>query len=69
MSKEELIEIIKKWDNTQPITRNSMGCNENWYCASFAIKETFSLEEIEQMTELEVEHLIKLADNIAEALY
>ena len=65
--KEKLMEYINK-----PITtnaRNSMGCSENWYNAYYAIKETFSLEEIQCMTDKEIENLVRLADEIAIALY
>ena len=46
-----------------------MGCSENWYNSYYAMKETFTREEIESMTDTEIENLIKLADNIAEGLY
>jgi hypothetical protein len=46
-----------------------MGCYENWYNAHYAIKETFSIDEIQNMSEKEIENLVKLADNISEALY
>lgn len=65
--KEKLMEYINK-----PITtnaRNRMGCSENWYNAYYAIKETFSLEEIQCMTDKEIENLVKLADEIGLALY
>lgn len=65
--KEKLMEYINK-----PITtdaRNRMGCSENWYNAYYAIKETFSIDEIIHMTDKEVENLVKLADEIGMALY
>lgn len=65
--KEKLIEYINK-----PITtsaRNIMGCSENWYNAYYAIKETFSFEEIQSMTDKEIENLVRLADEIGIALY
>lgn len=65
--KEKLMEYINK-----PITtdaRNRMGCSENWYNAYYAIKETFSIDEIIRMTDKEVENLVKLADEIGMALY
>ena len=65
--KEKLMEYINN-----PITttaRNSMGCSENWYNSYYAIKETFSVEEILSMSNKEIENLVKLADEIAEALY
>ena len=50
-------------------TKNRMGCDENWYNSYYAIKESFSLEEIEKMSEREIKNLIKLANNIGENLY
>ena len=65
--KTKVIAYIK-----QPITtdaRNSMGCSENWYNSYYAISRTFTLEEVQAMSEMEVEHLVKLGDTIAEYLY
>jgi hypothetical protein len=65
--KEKLIDYINN-----PVTttmRNSMGCSENWYNAYYAIKETFTIDEIQNMSEKEIENLVKLADAIGEALY
>ena len=65
--KEKLLEYIKK-----PVlitARNSMGCDENWYNSYFAIKETFSIEEINSMSDKEVENLVRLGDSMSEAFY
>ena len=65
--KEKLLEYINN-----PVTtdaRNRMGCSENWYNAYYAIKETFSVEEIQAMTDKEVDNLVRLADEIGLALY
>lgn len=65
--KEKLFEYINK-----PITtnaKNSMGCSENWYNAYYAIKETFSIEEIESMSDKEIENLVRLANEIGISLY
>ena len=65
--KEKLLEYI---DN--PVltgARNSMGCSENWYSSYYAMKETFTKEEIKNMSDSEINNLIKLAENIMEALY
>lgn len=68
MSKKE--ELLKYIDNPIITTaRNSMGCSENWYNPYYAIKETFSREKIENMSESEIENLIELADEIGMALY
>ena len=65
--KEKLLEYINKPIVTD--ARNSMGCSENWYDAYYAIKETFSIDEIISMSGKEVENLVKLADKIGMALY
>ena len=65
--KEKLMVYINKPIVTD--ARNRMGCSENWYNAYYAIKETFSIDEIERMTNKEVENLVKLADEIGMALY
>lgn len=65
--KEKLFEYVNK-----PLTtnaRNSMGCSENWYNAYYAIKETFSIDEILSMSDKEIENLVRLADEIGLALY
>ena len=49
--------------------RNSMGCSENWYDSYFAMMKTFTKDEILHMSDSEIEHLLKLADNIQENLY
>ena len=67
MTKNELINEIKKYKAGKE--RNSMGCLESWYDYVFAFKETFSIEEIEEMNEVEIEHLVRLATNIQEGLY
>lgn len=65
--KEKLLEYISKPVLTT--ARNSMGCDENWYNSYFAIKETFSIDEINSMSDKEIENLIRLGDNMSEALY
>ena len=65
--KEKLLEYIDKPVLTD--ARNSMGCSENWYNPYYAMKEIFTKEEIENMTDKEIDNLIKLAKNIMEALY
>ena len=65
--KEKLIEYINKPVLTD--ARNRMGCSENWYNAYYAIKETFSINEIQSMSDKEINNLVKLADEIGMALY
>lgn len=65
--KEKLIDYINNPIFTY--SKNRMGCNENWYNPYYAIKETFSLEVLQSMTDREIENLVNLAYNIAEGLY
>lgn len=63
-------ELLKNIENlTVTTARNSMGCSENWYNSYYAISQTFTKEEIENMTEREVDYLIRLGDMLAEAFY
>ena len=65
--KQEVLEYI-----VAPVVSNAkniMGCSENWYDPYYAIRETFSKEEVESMSECEVENLVKLAESIGEGLY
>lgn len=66
-TKEEIIEFIKNVKINGGY--NSMGCSENWYNSYWAIRETFTMEEIEAMSENELNNLVKLAETIAEGLY
>lgn len=67
MTKEEIINRIKNIEITT--ARNSMGCSENWYNSIYAISVTFSMEEIEAMSENELNNLMRLANAIADGLY
>lgn len=68
-NKEKILEYIASYKSPNKIMRNTMGCNENWYDSYYAIKETFTMEEIESMSENEVDNLVRLGNNIADALY
>ena len=69
MTKEEIINNIKNTSLVGTSARNSMGCSENWYNAYFSIKMTFSMDELEKMSENELNNLVKLGNTIAEGLY
>ena len=66
-TKCEILTAIKKAERISAV--NSMGCNESWYDCYYAIGQTFTEEELETMSEEELNHLVKLADKISEALY
>ena len=62
--------LLEYMDNpVETKARNSMGCSENWYNPYYAIKETFSKEKIENMSDSEIENLVELANEIGLALY
>lgn len=65
--KQELIEYLIPEPGS--VGKNIMGCDENWYNSFYAIRQTFSVEEIEMMSDKEVNDLLKLANEISEALY
>lgn len=67
MKVSEVLEGIEKLK--QNTARNSMGCSENWYNFFYAMKETFTEQEIRNMNEREVTYLERLAGNIQEGLY
>ena len=69
LSDRELINMY--YDNRVNIEsiKNSMGCNEAWYDKHYAIAKTFTREEVKAMTDKELNNLLKLANNIQEALY
>ena len=65
--REKLMEYINKPVLTT--ARNRMGCDENWYNCYYAIKKTFSVDEINAMSDIEIESLVRLADAMSEAFY
>ncbi len=65
--KRKLLEYIS--NPVLTTARNSMSCDENWYNPYFAIKETFSIEEINSMSDKEVETLVRLGNSMSEAFY
>ena len=66
--KKEILDYLNK-PNEENNQRNRMGCLEVWYDPYYAMKETFSYNEIAQMSEKEISNLIKLVKNIQDALY
>lgn len=73
MTGKELIEEYKKpemiWNSGNKTSRNSMGCSEYWYYDIYSIYNSFTEEELLEMSEKEIDHLLKLARSIGDALY
>jgi hypothetical protein len=67
MGREEILKNIKE---VEPIKgRNSMGASESWYNEYFMISKCFKEEELQNMSEIELNNLIKLANFAAEVFY
>lgn len=67
MNKEDLLKQIETCSPSN--YRNSMGCCEDWYDFVFSMKETFSIDEIRNMSQHEIDLLFSLHANVAEGLY
>ena len=67
MTKDEILMNIATVGYTKG--QNIMGCSENWYNPYYAIKQTFTYEELYKMSEEELNNLVKLAETISEGLY
>ena len=67
MNSEELLKEISEF---KPIRgHNIMGASENWYCPVFAIKQTFTEDEIKSFSEETIDALIRLGEKLSEAFY
>lgn len=66
-AKQKMIEYMRNSVSTN--AHNSMGCSENYYNPFYSVMDTFTEDEIMDMDDAEIGHLLKLADNIAEGLY
>ena len=66
-TKEKILEEIKNASKSNE--HNIMGTNESWYNAYYALQQTFTMEQLEEMSYVELIHLITLADKMAEAFY
>lgn len=63
-------DILKFYHQEKPTNeRNSMGCCESWYYSTYAISQTFTEEEVQAMSDREIELLEKLGDSMADAFY
>lgn len=67
MTKQEILETIDAVQTTN--ARNFMGCSENWYNPYWAIKQTFTQEELHSFSKNTLLALVKLGTTIGEGLY
>ena len=63
--------LLIYFEETQELStaRNRMGCSEDWYDVFYAMKQTFTKEEVEAMSDDELNNLFRLAGSIQDALY
>jgi len=62
--KEELIAYYKSM-----FDKSNEMFFQGWYDPFYAIFQTFSLNEIMLMSELEIQHLVQLAEKLVEVLF
>jgi hypothetical protein len=67
MNKNEILENIKKAQFIKG--RNSMGVSESFYNPYFLIKECFEFEDLEKMTEEEINRIYNFADKVTDIFY
>ena len=63
------LDEIKKAFFNKEAGNNSMGNSENLYNPYYLIKTCFELEELEVMSDKELDNLLKLADHASDAFY
>lgn len=68
METKDIIEARIKGAEAVP-GRNSMGTSESLYDPHFLLKKCFTLEEINAMTERELQIAFKVADYATDAFY
>jgi hypothetical protein len=71
MSKEEILKEINSCIDTEKTNkgRNSMGVSESNYNPYYLIGKCFTTEELSEMSEIELDNLIKLAEYASDAFY
>lgn len=71
MSKDEIIEKIKGCFNSEKDNkaRNSMGVSESYYNPYYLTGKCFSIDELSNMSEAELNNLIKLSEYATDAFY
>ena len=63
-------DILQWYHRDKPLNeKNSMGCCESWYNEHWAISQTFSEQEVNDMTDREIELLERLGYSMSEAFY
>ena len=67
--KEEILKQIKESLKLERKGRNSMGVDERFYNSYYLIAQCFKEDELNNMSESELENLIKLADYAGDMFY
>lgn len=48
---------------------NRMGCSENWYDCYYAVTQTLTPDEVEEMSDVDLDKLIRVVSAVQEGLY
>ena len=68
-TKDDILESVRETRGEASNRRNLMGASEDFYDPDYAIGQTFTDEELEGMTEKELNNLEKLAMVLSGAFY
>jgi len=71
MTKEEILQNIRNCFDKEKTnkSRNSMGVSESYYNCYYLTGKCFTIEELSEMSETELNNLITLAEYAGEAFY
>ena len=70
MGKDEIIDTCIKYGGyNDELGTNMMHCDENWYNPYYCLMQTFSMKELKDMEDKEINDLLKLAKKITTGLY
>lgn len=71
MKKEKILQTIEYWLDKERFNeqRNSMGVSESYYNPHYLVGKCFTKDELLNMSDSEINNLIKLADYASEAFY
>lgn len=64
--------IIQNYYNNQYSTtseRNRMGCSEDWYDCYYAVTQTLTPDEVKEMSDVDLDKLIRVVSTVQEYLY
>ena len=71
MTKKEILKMISDCFDREKTNKekNSMGVSESYYNPYYLIGTCFTKEELNEMTEEQLKHLLKLSEHASEVFY